>query len=99
MAGGTPARSSGCRGLPMPLRSSPCSCRARETDLLPGVKSFDTDKRDEVVRQRPAPIEHSMVTIKLSVMDRVTFTLQRVSQIVVSRESCGVYQISRRRVW
>src|SRR6185369_11955897 len=56
---------------------------------------FVTEKRDEMACQRPTPIQHAMVPIILSVVDRISFTLQRVAQITVGREERRVYQISR----
>src|SRR6185295_12515704 len=74
------------------------SRRGRSVSLRNLRRVFDSDKRDEVACQRPTPIEHAMVAIELSVVDRVSLALERVSQITVGREQCGVYQISRRRV-
>src|SRR5258708_1947422 len=53
---------------------------------------FDTDERDQVTRQRPAPIEQAVVAVKLGVVDRISLAQQSVSQITISREQCGVYQ-------
>src|SRR4026207_287539 len=62
-----------------------CSLPARQRNLR---LRFDTNERDEVTRQRPTPIEQSVVPIKFSVVDRVSFALERVFQITVSREKC-----------
>src|SRR5436190_23616018 len=51
-----------------------------------------------MTRQRPTPIEESMIPVKFRVVEVVSFTPQRVSQIMVSCEQCRIYQIIRRRV-
>jgi hypothetical protein len=47
-----------------------------------------------MTRQCPTPIEQTVVAIKFGVMDRVSFALERVSQVTVSREQCGIIKLA-----